>query len=90
MTRLFDKLKLMFAGQPSSQPPVISGTFSFKEQMVTDIIPLLKKMIKKEKDHLYWLESKKAPKEMIESSKYHLNHLRQRHREYVLYAEGLS
>ena len=46
-------------------------------------------MIEKEKNHLYWLESVKAPKEFIERSEWHLNHFRQRHKEYIDYADGL-
>ena len=60
------------------------------EQIVNDIIPFVERMIEKEKSHLYWLESKNAPKEMIEGSKWHLNHFRQRHKEYIEYANGLS
>lgn len=62
---------------------------AFKEQMKQDIIPFVERMIEKEKEHLYWLESKKAPQEFIERSKWHLNHFRQRHKEYIEYAEGL-
>ena len=57
--------------------------------MKQDIIPFVERMIEKEKEHLYWLESKKAPQEFIERSKWHLNHFRQRHKEYIEYAEGL-
>ena len=57
--------------------------------MINDIIPFVERMIEKEKEHLYWLESKNAPKEFIERSKWHLNHFRQRHKEYIEYADGL-
>ena len=90
MKRLIEKLKLMFARQPRLQQPVVSGSLSFKEQMINDIIPFVERMIEKEKEHLYWLESKKAPKEFIKRSKWHLNHFRQRHKEYIEYVEGLS
>ena len=90
MKRLIEKLKLMFARQPRLQQPVVSGSLSFKDQMVNDIIPFVERMIEKEKNHLYWLERKNAPKEFIERSKWYLNHFRQRHKEYIEYAEGLS
>jgi len=84
-------LKMLFGSRkPALNKPVVSGSLSFKEQMVNDIIPFVETMIEKEKNHLYWLESKKAPKEFIERSKWHLNHFRQRHKEYIEYAEGLS
>ena len=67
----------------------VSGSLSFKEQMINDIIPFVERMIEKEKEHLYWLESKNAPKEFIERSEWHLNHFRQRHKEYIEYADGL-
>ena len=67
----------------------ISCNTSFKEQMVNDIIPFVEKMIEKEKQHLYWLEIKHAPKEFIEKSKIHLNNFEQRHKEYIDYATSL-
>lgn len=67
----------------------VSGSLSFKEQMKQNIIPFVERMIEKEKQHLYWLESKNAPKEFIEKSKWYLNHFRQRHKEYIEYADGL-
>lgn len=72
----------------SANTPV-SGSLSFKEQMVNDIIPFVERMIGEEKNHLYWLESINAPKEFIEKSKWHLNHFRQRHKKYIEYADGL-
>ena len=82
----------MLIEEPNShfaKPENVSGSLSFKEQMKQDIIPFVERMIEKEKEHLYWLESKKAPQEFIERSKWHLNHFRQRHKEYIEYAEGL-
>lgn len=87
--RLLELLKPNKLRQPALQQCNVSGSLSFKEQMVNDIIPFVEKMIEKEKEHLYWLESKNAPKEFIERSKWHLNHFRQRHKEYIEYAEGL-
>lgn len=68
----------------------LSSSLSFREQMKQVIIPFVERMIEKEKKHLYWLESKNAPKEFIEKSKLYLNHFRQRHKEYIEYADGLS
>lgn len=67
----------------------VSSSVSFKEKMKQDIIPFVERMIEKEKEHLYWLESKNAPKEFIERSEWHLSHFRQRHKEYIEYADGL-
>jgi hypothetical protein len=74
---------------PASCQTAVSGSLSFKEQMINDIIPFVERMIEKEKEHLHWLESKNAPKEFIERSKWYLNHFRQRHKEYIEYADGL-
>jgi CTP:phosphocholine cytidylyltransferase-like protein len=83
-------LKMLFGSRkPALNKPVVSGSLSFKEQMVNDIIPFVERMIEKEKNHLYWLESVKAPKEFIERSEWHLNHFRQIHKEYIDYADGL-
>ena len=80
---------LFWSRKTALNKPVVSGSLSFKEQMINDIIPFVKIMIEKEKEHLYWLESKNAPKEFIERSEWHLNHFRQRHKEYIEYADGL-
>ena len=88
--RLLELLKLVKPRQPHLPQTNVSGSLSFKEQMINDIIPFVERMIEKEKEHLYWLESKNAPKEFIERSKWYLNHFRQRYKEYIEYAEGLS
>ena len=83
-------LKILFGSRkPALNKPVVSGSLSFKEQMVNNIIPFVERMIEKEKNHLYLLESKNAPKEFIERSKWHLKHFRQKHKEYIEYADGL-
>ena len=46
-------------------------------------------MAEKEKDHLNWLIDNNAPKDMIETSQRYLSHFRQRHKEYIEYADGL-
>lgn len=75
---------------PPLQQTAVSGSLPFTEQMINDIIPFVERLIEKEKQHLYWLENKNAPKEFIERSKLYLNHFRQRHKEYIEYADGLS
>lgn len=70
--------------------PVVNGSLSFKEQMKQDIIPRIWQMAEKEKEHLNWLIDNNAPKDMIERSQNSLGHFRQRHKEYIEYAEGLS
>jgi hypothetical protein len=56
---------------------------SFKEKMLNDIIPFVEKLIERESSHLYQLERKKAPTDLIEKSKKYLSHYRQKHKEYV-------
>lgn len=63
---------------------------SFKEQMLNSIIPFVEKMIAKEQTHLEWLKSKNAPSEFIENSEWYLEHFRQRHQQYIDYANKLS
>ena len=65
--------------------PVVSSSLSFKEQMEQDIIPRLRQMAEKEKDHFNWLIDNNAPKEMIETSRQYLSHFRQRYNEYIDY-----
>ena len=67
----------------------VSGSLSFKEQMRQDIIPRVWQMAEKEKKHLNWLIDNNAPKDMIETSQRYLSHFRQRHKEYIEYADGL-
>lgn len=88
MDNFNDKLSNEAQSQPSCLGAV-SGSLSFKEQMKQDIIPFVERMIEKEKEHICWLESKKAPQEFIERSKWHLNHFRQTHKEYIDYVDGL-
>ena len=54
-----------------------------KQLVVLNVLPHIERMIEKEEQHLCWLESKDAPKEIIENSKSFLNHLQQRYKEYV-------
>lgn len=88
--RLLELLKPNKLRQPALKQCNVSGSLSFKEQMKQDIIPFVERMIEKEKQHLYWLEGKNAPKEFIEKSKLYLNHFRQRHKEYIEYADSVS
>ena len=76
--------------KPSLNKPVINNNLSFKEKMKQDIIPKAWRMVKKEKEHLNWLVNNNASKDIIETSQYHLNRLRQRHKEYIKYVENLS
>jgi len=89
MKRLFKKLMLMFAHQPRLRQTCVSGSLSFSEQMKQDIIPRVWQMAEKEKEHLNWLIDNNAPNIMVETSYRYLNHFRQRHKEYIEYAEGL-
>ena len=83
-------LKWLFGSRkPALNKPVVSGSLSFKEQMKQDIIPRVWQMAEKEKEHLNWLIDNNAPNEMIETSRKYLSHFRQRHKEYIEYADGL-
>lgn len=61
---------------------------SFKEQLKT-IIPRIHVMAEKEQEHLDWLIENNAPKEIVENSRQHLRHYRQRFEEYTNYANKL-
>jgi len=74
---------------PTLSQATVSGSLSFKEQMKQDIIPRVLQMAEKEKEHLNWLIDNNAPNEMIETSQRYLSHFRQRHKEYIEYANGL-
>jgi len=74
---------------PTLSQATVSGSLSFKEKMKQDIIPKVWQMAEKEKDHLNWLIDNNAPKDMIETSRRCLNNFRQRHKEYIEYADGL-
>ena len=63
---------------------------SFKEKMNQDVIPGILRMAKKEKEHLDWLISNNAPKDMIETSQNYLRRFRQTYKEYVKYVNRLS
>jgi hypothetical protein len=77
------------AQKPLLRVGAVSGSLSFKEQIKQDIIPIIWQMAEKEKDHLNWLINNNAPKDMIETSQRYLSHFRQRHKEYIDYADGL-
>ena len=74
---------------PTLSQATVRGSLSFKEKMKQDIIPRVWQMAEKEKDHLNWLIDNNAPKDMIETSRRCLNNFRQRHKEYIEYADGL-
>ena len=74
---------------PTLSQATVSGSLSFKEKMKQDIIPRVWQMAEKEKDHLNWLIDNNSPKDMIETSRRCLNNFRQRHKEYIEYADGL-
>jgi len=83
-------LKWLFGNKKTAlNKPVVSGSLSFKEQLKQDIIPRIWQMAEKEKEHLNWLIDNNAPKDMIETSRLYLTHFRQRHKEYIEYADGL-
>lgn len=74
---------------PTLSQATVSGSLSFNEKMKQDIIPIVWQMAEKEKDHLNWLIDNNAPKDIIETSRRCLNNFRQRHKEYIEYADGL-
>jgi len=74
---------------PASCQTAVSGSLSFKEQMKQDIIPRVWQMAEKEKEHLNWLIDNNEPKDMVETSQHYFSHFRQRHKEYIEYADSL-
>lgn len=68
----------------------INNHLSFKEQMQKDIIPRVYEMIQKEKENLKWLLNNNAPDYMIENSIFHLQHFKNRHKEYIEYIEKIK
>lgn len=87
--RLLELLKLTKQHQSHLQQANVSESLSFKEQMKQNIIPKVWQMAEKEKEHLIWLKDNNVPKYMIEKSQCYLSYFRQRHKEYIEYADGL-
>ena len=75
--------------KPLLVKPVVSGSPSFKEQLITDLIPRIEDMKEKERLHLHWLIDNDAPVDFINLSQKYYNHFSQRITEYREYAERL-
>jgi hypothetical protein len=69
--------------------PNVSGSPSFKDQLINDFIPRIEAMAKKEKEHLKWLVDQNAPTNFIQFSQKYYNNFTQRIKEYQEYAERL-
>jgi len=69
---------------------VVSGSPSFKEQLLNDFIPRIEAMKEKERLHLHWLIDNEAPLDFIQLSQKYYNHFSQRIKEYQEYAERLE
>ena len=69
--------------------PLVSGSPSFKEQLINDFIPRIEEMKEKELKHLHWLIDNDAPNDFITLSQKYYNHFTQRIKEYKKYAERL-
>lgn len=69
--------------------PVVSGSPSFKEQLINDFIPRIEELKEKERLHLHWLIDNEAPIYFIQLSQKYYNHFSQRIKEYQEYAERL-
>lgn len=76
--------------KPLLVKPVISGSPSFKEQLLNDFIPRIEEMKEKERLHLHWLIDNDAPLEFIQKSQETQLHFVQRIKEYQEYAECLQ
>ena len=83
-----DKTLLENESQPSCLAAV-SGSPSFKEQLLNDFIPRIEAMKEKERLHLHWLIDNDAPMDFIQLSQKYYNHFSQRIKEYQEYAERL-
>jgi len=67
----------------------VSGSPSFKEQLINDFIPRIELMEEKERQHLHYLIDIKAPLEFIQRSQETQLHFAARIKEYKEYAELL-
>ncbi len=84
-----DEQKLNDILSPDLHKANVSGSHSFKEQLINDIIPRIEVMAKKEKEHLHWLIDHDAPTDFIQLSQKYYNHFTQRIKEYREYADCL-
>ena len=75
--------------KPLLVKPVVSGSPSFKEQLLNDFIPRIEEMKEKERLHLHYLIDNDAPMDFIQLSQKYYNHFSQRIKEYKEYAERL-
>ena len=67
----------------------VSGSLSFKEQLLNDFIPRIEAMAEKEKAHLHYLIDNEAPTEFIQMSQKTHFHFLEKIKEYKEYAERL-
>ena len=74
---------------PALNKAAVSGSPSFKEQLLNDFIPRIEAMKEKERLHLHWLIDNDAPLDFIQLSQKYYNHFSQRIKEYQEYAERL-
>lgn len=77
------------AENPPLRKGVVSGSPSFKEQLINDFIPRIEVMKEKERLHLHYLIDNDAPMDFIQLSQKYYNHFTQRIKEYQDYAERL-
>jgi hypothetical protein len=68
---------------------VVSGSSSFKEQLLNDFIPRIEVMKEKERLHLHYLIDNDAPMDFVQLSQKYYNHFTERLKEYQEYAERL-
>ena len=77
------------AQTPSLNIAGVSGSPSFKEQLINDFIPRIELMEEKERQYLHYLIDIEAPLEFIQKSQETQLHFVQRINEYKEYAERL-
>lgn len=58
---------------------------NLQEKLINDFILRIDEMVEKEREHLNWLITNKAPKKLITISSKHLDHYIQRIEEYKFY-----
>lgn len=75
--------------KPLLVKPVVSGSSSFKEQLLNDFIPRIEVMKEKERLHLHYLIENDAPMDFVQLSQKYYNHFTERLKEYREYAERL-
>lgn len=85
-------IKKLFSKKVEKQYSIntINNNLSIKEQMKSDLIPRIWKMIEKEEQHFNWLKDNNADDDMVKNSEKYLNFYRKRYKEYNEYVAKID